>query len=194
MHRWNKNPTISPNHNLPIPLTYRPTYLPIHNLPTYRSTTYLPTDLPTDPQPTYLPTYLSTYLPIDPPTDRPTYLPTDLPTYRPTYLSTYLPTDRPTTDPPSYLLTYWPIYLSIHLPTYYTGGQKPVCSQIIPNSTIFWLILYFYQNHGSGSKPIFLILDNHWWTPCIMHRCVYLTVHITKWCSMILVSQLLCLF
>jgi hypothetical protein len=28
--------------------------------------------------------------------------------------------------------------------------------------------------------------------PCLRHRCVISTIHITKWCSMILVSQLLC--
>jgi hypothetical protein len=96
------NPSYLPAH-LP---TYRPTYLAI-DLPTYRSTTYLPTDPPTYPPtnlPTYRPTYLSTHLPTDRPTDLPTYTPA----YRPTYLSTYLPTDRPTYRP-TYLLTYLPI-------------------------------------------------------------------------------------
>ncbi len=59
----------------------------------------------------------------------------------------------------------------------------------------------YFQNHTtaeissqkiSESENRRFLLSSTSLNPCIMHRCVYLTVHITKWCSMILVSQLLC--
>ncbi len=131
MHRWNKNPTLSQNHNLPI---YLPTHLLIE-FPTYLCASFLTSQLLYllshflfSHYPPYLPShYFSQKPPLTFPRPQLTYLSTDPPTYQISYLPmcffsyfpgscTYFLISRFLTTHLTYLLT---ISLKNHpLPTY----------------------------------------------------------------------------
>jgi len=63
-----------------------------------------------------------------------------------------------------------------------------VCEDADHEDSLQLLILYIYIYMEIFAAKC-CILYKLVWTLCLMHRCVYLTVHITKWCWMMLVSM-----
>ncbi len=132
-HMWNKNPTLSQNHNLP---TYLPTHLPIE-FPTYLCA-YFPTSqalVPIFSFPAFsLPTLPTFSLFLSKTTPYLSKTITYPPIYRPNYLSNFLPTYVLLFLPPRlfYLLSHYPPYIPSHYfsqkpPLTYLPTYVPAC-------------------------------------------------------------------
>ncbi len=133
-HRWNKNPTLSQNHNLPI---YRPTYLS-NFLLTYvllflpPRLLYLLSHFLLSHYPPYLPShYFSQKPPLTFPKPQLTHLSTDPPTYQISYLPmcffSYLPGSCTYFLISCFLTTHLTYLLTISLKNHPLPTYLPTC-------------------------------------------------------------------